>query len=85
LLGYVYFRIIGEFYALVSIGLMSFAAVAQFAPALLGGIYWKGGTRNGAICGLLAGFVVWTYTLFLPSLVEAGITTASPTRFSGVC
>ena len=73
LLGYIYFRIIGEFYALVSIGLMSFVAVAQFAPALLGGIYWKGGTRLGAICGLLAGFVVWTYTLFLPSLGEAGI------------
>jgi Na+/proline symporter/nitrogen-specific signal transduction histidine kinase len=73
LLGYVYFHIIGEFYALVSIGLMSFVAVAQFAPALLGGIYWKGGTRTGAICGLLAGFAVWTYTLFLPSLGQAGI------------
>ncbi len=73
LLGYIYFRIIGEFYALVSIGLVSFAAVAQFAPALLGGIYWKGGTRTGAISGLLAGFVVWSYTLFLPSLVQAGI------------
>jgi signal transduction histidine kinase len=73
LLGYVYFRIIGEFYALVSIGLMSFVAVAQFAPAMLGGIFWKGGTRTGAICGLLAGFVIWTYTLFLPSLAQAGI------------
>jgi len=73
LLGYIYFRIIGEFYALVSIGLVSFAAVAQFAPALLGGIFWKGGTRSGAICGLSAGFLVWTYTLFLPSLVQAGI------------
>ena len=73
LLGYIYFRIIGEFYPLVSIGLVSFVAVAQFAPALLGGIFWKGGTRTGAISGLLAGFVVWTYTLFLPSLVQAGI------------
>ena len=73
LLGYAYFRTIGEFYALVSIGLMSFALVAQFAPAMLGGIFWKGGTRTGAICGLLAGFAVWVYTLFLPSLVQAGI------------
>ncbi|MGH8735505.1 MAG: histidine kinase, partial [Burkholderiales bacterium] len=32
LLGYLYFRIAGEAYALVSIGLISFAAVAQFAP-----------------------------------------------------
>ncbi len=49
LLGYLYFRIAGEAYALVSIGLISFAAVAQFAPALLAGMYWKGGTRAGAL------------------------------------
>lgn len=73
LLGYAYFRTIAEFYALVSLGLVSFVAVAQFAPALLGGIFWKGGTRTGAMCGLLAGFAVWFYTLFLPSLVPAGI------------
>jgi Na+/proline symporter/nitrogen-specific signal transduction histidine kinase len=73
LLGYAYFRTVGEFYALVSIGLMSFALVAQFAPAILGGIFWKGGTRTGALCGLIAGFAVWVYTLFLPSLVQAGM------------
>jgi signal transduction histidine kinase len=52
---------------------MSFAAVAQFAPALLGGIFWKGGTRSGAISGLIAGFAVLTYTIFLPSLVQIGV------------
>ena len=72
LLGYSYFRIIGEFYPLVSIGLVSFAAVAQFSPAILGGLFWKGGTRAGALCGLVAGFTVWMYTLFFPSLVPAG-------------
>ncbi|MGD8468475.1 MAG: ATP-binding protein, partial [Desulfobacterales bacterium] len=77
LLGYAYFRTIGEFYALVSMGLVSFVAVAQFAPALLGGIFWKGGSRSGAICGLLAGFAVWVYTLFLPSLVPPGIISQS--------
>ena len=55
LLGYVYFRVAGEAYALVSIGLISFAAVAQFAPALLAGMYWKGGSRH-ALAGLAAGF-----------------------------
>src|SRR5262249_26271100 len=44
---------------LVSIGLISFAAVAQFAPSIFGAIYWKEGTKNGAIAGLLAGFAVW--------------------------
>ena len=72
LLGYLYFRIIGGYYTLVSIGLISFAAVAQFAPAILGGIFWKRGTKAGALCGLVAGFIVWFYTLVGPSLVQAG-------------
>jgi Na+/proline symporter/nitrogen-specific signal transduction histidine kinase len=70
---YAYFRFVGEAYALVSIGLISFVAVAQFAPAMIGGIFWKLGTRAGAISGLMAGFAVWGYTLVLPSLVEAGL------------
>jgi Na+/proline symporter/nitrogen-specific signal transduction histidine kinase len=72
LLGYVYFRLAGEAYALVSIGLVSFAAVAQFAPALLGGIYWKEASRRGALAGLSAGFLVWAYTLLLPSFAHSG-------------
>jgi Na+/proline symporter/nitrogen-specific signal transduction histidine kinase len=72
LLGYLYFHLAGEAYALVSIGLISFAAVAQFAPAMLGGMYWKGGTRKGALAGLLAGFLFWVYTLMLPSIAKSG-------------
>jgi len=71
-LGYLYFRLAGEAYALVSIGLFSFAAVAQFAPALVGGIYWKEGTRAGALAGLGAGFAVWFYTLLLPGFIRSG-------------
>lgn len=71
-LGYVYYHLAGEAYALVSIGLISFAAVAQFAPALLGGIFWKGGTKLGALVGLSAGFVMWVYTLMLPSIAKSG-------------
>ncbi|MDZ7592278.1 MAG: sensor histidine kinase [Rubrivivax sp.] len=72
LLGYAYFHLAGEAYALVSIGLISFAAVAQFAPAALGGMYWKGGTQRGALAGLTAGFVLWAYTLMLPSIAKSG-------------
>jgi Na+/proline symporter/nitrogen-specific signal transduction histidine kinase len=72
LLGYLYFHLAGEAYALVSIGLISFAAVAQFAPALLGGMYWRGATARGAMAGLVAGFAVWVYTLMLPSLAKSG-------------
>lgn len=72
LLGYLYFRLAGEAYALVSIGLISFAAVAQFAPAMIGGLYWRGGTREGALAGLTAGFALWAYTLLLPSFAKSG-------------
>jgi Na+/proline symporter/nitrogen-specific signal transduction histidine kinase len=72
LLGYLYFRLAGEAYALVSIGLISFSAVAQFAPAMIGGLYWRGGTREGALGGLIAGFAVWVYTLLLPSFAKSG-------------
>ncbi|MFO1324876.1 MAG: sensor histidine kinase [Burkholderiales bacterium] len=72
LLGYLYFRLAGEAYALVAIGLISFAAVAQFAPAVIGGLYWKGATKAGAFAGLAAGFAVWLYTLLLPSFAKSG-------------
>jgi len=72
LLGYIYVRLIGESYALVTIGLVAFAAAAQFAPAIIGGIYWTGATRAGAATGLVAGSLVWAYTLLLPSFARSG-------------
>jgi len=53
-------------------GLLAFAAVAQFAPALIGGLYWRGASRAGALAGLGAGALVWAYTLLLPTLANAG-------------
>ncbi|MCW5633786.1 MAG: histidine kinase [Rubrivivax sp.] len=72
MLGYAYYHVAGEAYALVAIGLVSFAAVAQFAPAMLGGMYWRRGTREGALAGLTLGFLVWGYTLLLPSFARSG-------------
>lgn len=77
LMGYFHFHYIGEYFTLVSIGLVSFAAVAQFAPAILGGIFWKGGSRSGALTGIIIGFVVWAYTLPIASLVKTGIISES--------
>ncbi|QIB34474.1 PAS domain-containing hybrid sensor histidine kinase/response regulator [Ancylobacter pratisalsi] len=72
LLAYLYFRFAGEA-QLAQIGLLSFAAVAQFGPALLLGLVWRRGTAPGAIAGIAAGIVLWAYTLLLPSLIDAGL------------
>ncbi len=71
-LGYGYYHLAGEAYALVSIGLISFAAIAQFAPAMLAAMYWKSATKYGAFAGLSAGFIIWAYALMLPSLAKSG-------------
>ena len=72
LLGYAYVRLIGDSYALVSIGLVSFTAAAQFAPPIIGGIFWKGASRAGAFAGLGGGFLCWFYTLLMPSFARSG-------------
>jgi Na+/proline symporter/nitrogen-specific signal transduction histidine kinase len=72
LLGWLYYRVAGEAYALVSIGLISFAAVAQFAPAFFGGMFWTGGTQAGALAGLAAGAALWLWTLLLPAVARSG-------------
>ncbi|WP_051109937.1 EAL domain-containing protein [Massilia niastensis] len=72
LMAYAFFRLAWSSYALLSIGLISLVAVSQFAPAVLGGIYWKGATRTGALAGISAGFLVWVYTQMLPAFARSG-------------
>lgn len=67
-LAYGYYRIAGSSDALAQIGLMSFAAAVQFAPALVGAIYWRNGRATGAIAGLVVGMAFWLFTLFLPQV-----------------
>ena len=71
LFAYAYYRGASGGASLAAFGLLAFAAVAQFAPALIGGLYWHGASRQGAIAGMLAGFVLWIYTLLLPALSRA--------------
>jgi Na+/proline symporter/signal transduction histidine kinase len=67
-LGYAYYQASGGGDALASIGIVSFSGIAQILPALVGGLFWRGATRLGALAGLLTGFGIWIYTLFLPEL-----------------
>jgi Na+/proline symporter/nitrogen-specific signal transduction histidine kinase len=72
LISYIYYSFVSFRFSIVSIGLISFVAVAQFAPAVIGGIFWKEGNKKGAIIGLVAGFTVWFLFLVLPTVDQAG-------------
>lgn len=96
-LAFLYYRFLSGKYSLVSIGLISFAAVSQFAVSAIGGMYWKQANKRGAIGGLLAGFFIWFYILLLPSFLSpeilkayhsaldsAGFGFLSPLQFMGM-
>jgi Na+/proline symporter/signal transduction histidine kinase/CheY-like chemotaxis protein len=68
ILGYGYYRGADSQSGLASIGLLAFAAIAQIAPALIGGLFWRRANARGAILGMTFGFFAWAYLLFVPSL-----------------
>src|ERR1700753_2581572 len=70
LMAYFYYRALGNT-QLAAIGLLSFAAIAPLAPSFFGGLLWRRGTARGAIGGMLVGFLVWAYTLFIPSFLDS--------------
>jgi Na+/proline symporter/signal transduction histidine kinase len=72
-MAYFYYRALGNT-QLAAIGLLSFAAIAQLAPAFFGGLFWRRATARGAMGGMLVGGAVWIYTLFLPSFLDGSTT-----------
>jgi len=76
LFAYLYYRSVGDA-QLAAIGLLSFAAVAQLAPAFFGGLFWRQATARGAIAGMTVGILAWAYTLLIPSAAGSGL--VSPT------
>lgn len=76
-LGYLYYIFTGGTTALASIGLIAFVGVAQILPAMLFGLFWRQATRLGAVSGIVAGFSIWAYTLFLPSFDGAFVLSRS--------
>ncbi|GAA5540022.1 MULTISPECIES: PAS domain-containing hybrid sensor histidine kinase/response regulator [Brucella] len=67
-LAFAYYRFTSNNIHLASIGFVSFAAIAQFVPAFIGGLFWRNANGRGAMMGLSAGFLVWAYTLLLPTM-----------------
>ncbi|MBH03487.1 MAG: hypothetical protein CMP08_05110 [Xanthomonadales bacterium] len=57
---------------LAGIGLLSMSGVALFLIPMIGGMYLRRITRRGAMTGLIAGLIVWLYTLILPTMTDQG-------------
>ena len=72
LLGYLYSRAVA-YQILAEIGVVSFLAASQLAPAALGGLYWKKGNRKGAMAGLVSGFLLWAYTALIPTIAKGNV------------
>lgn len=72
LLAFAYYRASTQSQNLAAMGLLAFAAVAQFAPAIVVGLYWRSASRQGVMAGLCVGFGLWCYTLAAPTLANAG-------------
>ena len=71
LLGFLFFHFFNDIDQLSTFGLLAFSAVAQFSPALIGGLYWRGGSRQGVYAGLVVGFILWSYTLLFPTILRS--------------
>ncbi|MGH7417063.1 MAG: ATP-binding protein, partial [Candidatus Rokuibacteriota bacterium] len=72
-LGFLWARVEAGQFLLVEMGLLSFIAVSQCAPAVFLGLYWRGGSRKGALAAISTGFAVWFYTLIIPTFVKEGV------------
>ena len=66
ILSYFIYRFFGLDYNLVSIGMVAFVIISQLAPAFFGALFWRRGSRLGAIYSIIVGFLVCIYTLLVP-------------------
>ncbi|MCP3662823.1 MAG: histidine kinase [Gammaproteobacteria bacterium] len=74
--GYGFYEVLEHNEGLAQLGLISFVAVAQFLPGIIGVLYWRRATRLGLIAGLLGGIAVWGITQLLPLLERSGLITS---------
>ena len=72
-LAYLVARAVGSGPTLAALGEIAFAGVAQFAPGLLLGMWWRKANRVGMIAGLLAGFTGWLFLLAAPAIFPSYI------------
>ena len=80
ILSYFIYRYYGLDYNLVSIGMVAFVVISQLAPAFFGALFWRRGSRLGAIYSIIIGFIICLFTLLIPYGI--GITNSQSTFIS---
>ena len=80
ILSYFIYRFFGLDYSLVSIGMVAFVIIAQLAPAFFGALFWRRGSRLGAVYSIIVGFIICIYTLLIPYSI--GISNSESTFIS---
>jgi Na+/proline symporter/signal transduction histidine kinase len=82
--GYLVYVLLPQDLGLADLGLVSFVAVAQFLPGLVGVLFWSRATARGVFAGLLVGVAGWLATLAVPLLVAAGALPAGANLFQSL-
>ena len=77
LASYLFYTLLEHHQGLVQLGLISFVAVSQFVPGIVGLLFWRQATRSGFLFGLLAGIAIWVVSLILPLLTDSGLLDAA--------
>lgn len=80
ILSYFIYRYFGLDYNLVSIGMVAFVVISQLAPAFFGALFWRRGSRLGAIYSIIIGFIFCLFTLLIPYSI--GISNSESTFIS---
>lgn len=73
LVGYGMYMVLERQRGLVQLGLVSFVAMVQFLPGIVGVLFWRRATRAGFLAGLSVGALVWYTTSMMPLLQQSGV------------
>ncbi len=73
LCAYGFYLVIEDNAGLAQMGLISFVAVAQLLPGMIGLLFWQRANSDGFLLGLVGGFAMWFVILIVPLLVNSDI------------
>ncbi|MCH9691783.1 MAG: PAS domain S-box protein [Gammaproteobacteria bacterium] len=70
LAGFAFYLLLNNRLSLSDLALLAFIASLQFLPGIFAVIHWPRGNHHGFISGLVAGILIWTVGLLIPSILD---------------